>query len=248
MLELRTCGHRAAECPNPPSAGKGAYGYKGKGKGDSKGKGKGKGECWNCGESGHRSYECKNPTKNGKGGGRGKDGWQQKWQSGIHSIYGLKESTVQAVVLDRCPGPQISSGSFACLQEDDEDEEEEAPGFQSQASIYAEKKQKQEEHAAKEEDHTNLPPPTFPQAWEPVKSRKKPKRLYKPMTETKDKSECGCTISSSKIGVEPAPCELEQNKSNHIMKDPNYLPDSFFTKNQPQWLQQALQQPQQMQQ
>ena len=38
-------GHQAAQCTNPPSAGKGAYGYKGKGKGDSKGKGKGKGEC-----------------------------------------------------------------------------------------------------------------------------------------------------------------------------------------------------------
>ena len=35
-------GHRAAECTNPPSAGKGAYGYKGKRKGESKGKGKGK--------------------------------------------------------------------------------------------------------------------------------------------------------------------------------------------------------------
>ena len=140
----------------PASAGKGSYGYKGKGKG------KGKGECWNCGETGHRAYECKNATKKGKGKAYGEDSWQQgKWNSGAHSICGLKEakkkiddegfkaaSSSTAAVQDRRLGLQVSGGAFERLQnEDEDDEEEEVQGFQSQASIYTEKKQKQEEHA-----------------------------------------------------------------------------------------------------
>ena len=163
------------------------------------------------------------------------------------------------MVLDRCPGPQISSGSFACLQEDDEDEEEEeeeVPGFQSQASIYAEKKQKQEEHAAKdeikaklaqsvdsfpvevetqkiedihetkaksaqsvdsfsveEEDHTSLPPPTLPQAWEPAKKRKKTKRLYKPMTEVKDKTNANAKFYLQISASSPHPASSSETKA-----------------------------------
>ena len=48
------------------------------------------------------------------------------------------------------------------------------------------------------------------------------------MREIEKKSECGCEMVSSKAGVEPASCELEQNKNQKKMEDQTYLPDSVF--------------------
>ena len=48
------------------------------------------------------------------------------------------------------------------------------------------------------------------------------------MRGTEKKSECGCKVSSSKTGVEPASCEPEQNKIKKKMKDRKYLSDSNF--------------------
>ena len=129
--------------------------------------------------------------------------------------------------------PQVSGGTFAPLQEDEDDDEEEAPGFQSQASAYAEKKQKQDEHEEKEKDAKLVSPPPTPQSVRPQKA-KKTKRVYMPMLETEKKSECGWIISSSKTGVEPASCELEQNKNKRILKDQNYLSDSNVYKQKKQ--------------
>ena len=107
-----------------------------------------------------------------------------------------------AGVQSRCSVLQASGGAFECLQkeedgeEEEEEEEEKVPGYQSQASIYAEKKQKQEEHARKEKDATPVPPPPKPQTVRPQTARKTT-RSYMPMPEAREK-----TIADAKFHLQ----------------------------------------------
>ena len=145
-------GRRAADCTNPPSAGKGQFG-KAKGKG---GKGKGKGECWNCGETGHRFFECQK-LKKGKGKGQGKGGWQGQW-NGVSMVCSLKEAKPKMdedgfTIVDPAkaaktrlvtetekqePKTQINTKSFEALKETES--ENKVFKFQSNKSVYKKKK------------------------------------------------------------------------------------------------------------
>lgn len=188
---------------------------------------RGKGNAGIAGKWATGRSSCKNATKKEKGEGYGQHG---TWT--IHFICGLKEAENNAdgegaaassrgttEVLARRSVPEVSGGSFALLQEEDEeDDDEEVPGFQSQASLYEEKKQKQKEHAEKEKDAKPVPPPPpKPQSDRPQKTNET-KRVYMPMHKIEKKSECGCKVASS--GVEPALCELGQNKNKQQMKRP----------------------------